>query len=256
MALPCINPLDLKGGVVLVTGASSGIGRETAVVLSQLNARVVLTGRNPERLAETRQLLAGEGHFVSPFDLAALDDVPRWLKSVTAQTGPLAGLVHSAGIHATISIRVLSAQKADEMLRVNVSSAMMLVRAFRQRDCHVRGGSVVFLSSTAGMVGSSSLSAYSASKAALIGLARSLGAELASDGIRVNCVAPGIVKTAMFERFAASVSADHLSEVEACFPLGLGTPRDVAYAVAYLLAETGRWITGATLVLDGGYTMK
>lgn len=69
-------------------------------------------------------------------------------------------------------------------------------------------------------------------------------------------MAPGIVKTAMFERFAASVSADHLSEVEACFPLGLGTPRDVAYAVAYLLAETGRWITGATLVLDGGYTMK
>lgn len=256
MGVASLNPLDLNGGTILVTGASSGIGRETAVVLSQLNAKVVLTGRNQERLEETLQSLAGEGHFVSPCDLDALDEVPKWLKGVTAKTGPLKGLVHSAGIHGTVPIRVLSAQKAEEMMRVNVSSAMMLARAFRQRDCYARDSSVVFLSSTAGLVGSPGLSAYAASKAALIGLTRALAAELAADGIRVNCVAPGFVKTEMFDRYAASVPPEHLSEQLALFPLGLGTPRDVAYGVAYLLAETGRWITGTTLVLDGGYSMK
>ncbi len=248
------NPLDLSGRTILVTGASSGIGRATAILLSQLNGRLVLTGRNPERLEETRRQLAGDGHRAVPFDLSCLDGIVPWLKEVTAETGPLGGIVHSAGLGPTVPLRVLSPQKAEEIMKVNALAAMMLARGFRQRGCCAREGRLVFLSSVAAVVGRPGLAAYAASKAALNGLVRALAKELAPEGIRVNCIAPAWVKTEMMEQYTDSISAEQLKAAEAAHPLGLGTPLDVAYAVAFLLAQTGRWITGTTLVVDGGYS--
>ena len=250
-----VNPLDLSGRTILVTGASSGIGRETAILLSQLSAKVVLSGRDAKRLQETREQLHGDAHSVTAYDLNLLDEIPAWLKNVTAESGPLHGLVHSAGVHATIPLRVLSAQRIDEIMKVNVSTAIMLAKALRQKSCLAADCSLVFLTSAAGLVGSPGLAAYSASKAALIGLTRSLALELAGDGMRVNCVAPGFVKSAMLDRHIQVLSVEQLKALEASFPLGFGTPRDVAYAIAFLLAGTGRWITGSTVVVDGGYTI-
>jgi NAD(P)-dependent dehydrogenase (short-subunit alcohol dehydrogenase family) len=249
-----INPMDLTGRRFLITGASSGIGRETAILLSQLNARIVLAARNEERLQETLRRLDGEGHSTSCFDLTALDDIPRWFKALAEQFGPFDGLVHSAGIQSMLPLQVLSAQKVERMMSINVSAALMLAKAFRQKGCAASRSSLVLLSSVAGMVGEAGLTAYSASKAALMGLTKSLAMELAPENIRVNCVAPGMVRTEMMRRMTESIPPGQLPAVEARHLLGFGTPRDVAYAIAYLLADTGRWITGATLVVDGGYT--
>lgn len=252
--MTAINPMDLTGRRFVITGASSGIGRETAILLSQLNARTVLVARNEERLQETLHQLDGQGHSTSCFDLAALEDIHLWFKALAEQSGPFDGLVHCAGIQETLPLRVLSAQKVERMMSINVSTALMLAKALRQKGCAASPSNLVLLSSVRGIVGESGLTAYSASKSALIGLTKSLAMELAAQNIRVNCVAPGMVRTEMLHRIAGSLTPEQLSAVEARHPLGFGTPRDVAYAIAYLLADTGRWITGTTVVVDGGYT--
>jgi NAD(P)-dependent dehydrogenase (short-subunit alcohol dehydrogenase family) len=250
------NPMDLSGATVLVTGASSGIGRETAILLSSLHARVVLTARNRERLEQTLSSLQGQGHRIEPFDLGRVDEIPKWVRSVAAEAGPLSGLVHAAGMQLTSPIRFVALAAIDELLRTNLVSAMMLTRGFSQKDCHAAESSVVFLSSVVGFNGRASASVYGASKAALIGLAKSLAVELAGQRIRVNCVAPAFVQTEMFDRFREMLSPEQSAALEHAHPLGFGTARDVANAVAFLIANTGRWITGSTLVVDGGYSAQ
>jgi len=252
------NPMDLSGRTILVTGASSGIGRETCVVLAGLGARIVLTGRRREELERTAALLGAAGHRVEPFDLADLDAIPAWLKGVAAAAGPLDDFVHSAGVHFTLPVRATSAQQFAGLMRVNVDAAFALAKGFRQKNVR-RAGSpsgVVFLSSVMGLVGQTGITAYSASKGALVSLTKSLALELARELIRVNCVAPGVVRTKMAEHAEQKLTEEQQQALEALHPLGIGTPRDVAHAVAFLLGESGRWITGTTLVVDGGYTAQ
>jgi len=246
--------MNLSGRRILVTGASSGLGRETAILLGELNARVILVARDHSRLQETLRQIPGEGHVVAPFDLADSDAIPAWLRTVTAESGPLNGLVHSAGVRHTLPLRVLTAAKFEELMRINLTSAAMLAKAFQQRGCSTAPSALVFLSSVAGFAGSPAISAYSASKAGLIGLTKSLALELAREGIRVNSVAPGFVRTEMWDRQREMSTPEQLQTIEEMHPLGLGAARDVANAVAFLLAETGRWITGSVLVVDGGYS--
>jgi NAD(P)-dependent dehydrogenase (short-subunit alcohol dehydrogenase family) len=250
-----LNPMDMKGVPVLVTGASSGIGRETAILLSQLNARVIASGRNPERLAGTLSKLEGTGHLAEPFDLDDADAIPKWVRGVVDRTGPLAGLAHCAGAHQILPVQYLSAAKVETLMHTNLTGAIMLVKAFRARGCAVAGSGVVLLSSVAAFSGDPGLSTYSAGKAALIGFSRCAAAELAAEGLRVNCVAPASVKTEMLDQLARNLGAEQFDKLLERHLLGFGEPRDVAYAIAFLLAETGRWITGSTMVLDGGYSL-
>ena len=245
---------EMSGKTVLVTGASSGIGRETAILLSIMGATVVLTGRDTGRLEETLSRMAGDGHKVEPFDLGDVDAIPAWIKRIASQTGPLHGLVHSAGIQHTIPLRVLSAAKLEEQMRTNFTSAVMLLKGFRQKGCVAPRSSVVLLSSVLGLAGQPAVSVYSASKAALIGFARSAAVELAGEGIRVNCVAPGYVETEMAGEIRTKMTPEQFEAISRLHPLGLGTPGDIAHSIAFLLSEAGRWITGTTLVVDGGYT--
>jgi len=249
------NPMDMKGAWVLVTGASSGIGRETAILLSQLNAHLILTGRNHERLDQTLDRLEGTGHRVQAFDLENTDAIPRWVRSIVDQTGPLGGLAHCAGLLQVLPIQFLNTAKVETLLRTNLTSAIMLVKAFRAHGCAVRGSGLVLVSSIEAFSGDAGLSAYAASKAALIGFSRSAARELVADGLRVNCVAPASVKSEMLDRLGQNMGMDHVGALERQHPLGLGEPRDVAHAIAFLLAETGRWITGSTLEIDGGYSL-
>ncbi len=249
-----INPMELKDRTILVTGASSGIGRETAILLSELGARLFLVGRNSEQLDKTLSSLEGSAHQIYAFDLSVVDEIPRWMKEVTSANGPLHGLVHSAGVQFTRPLRIMSSESIEELMSVNVTAAIFLAKAFRQKGVSASGGSLVYLSSVMGLVGQSGQSAYSASKGALVSLTKSLALELSRENIRVNCVAPAMVSTEMTEKMLGLLTPEQVLQIEAMHPLGLGHPRDVANAIAFLLADTGQWITGTTLVVDGGYT--
>jgi NAD(P)-dependent dehydrogenase (short-subunit alcohol dehydrogenase family) len=250
------NPMDLTGSTVLVTGASGGIGREAAALLSCLNARLVLTGRNTERLEETRSVLNGHGHLIKPFDLEDIEGNPRWVRGLASEAGPFRAVVHAAGRQITSPVRFVTPEAAESLFRSNVHSALMLARGFIQKECHAPESSLVFISSVMGLAGKRDLSVYSASKAALSGMARSLAVELAPQRIRVNCVAPAFVETGMLDELREFLPPEQFEAVEKAHPLGFGKPRDVANAIAFLIADTGRWITGTTLVLDGGYSAQ
>jgi len=249
------NPMDLTGLRILVTGASSGIGRETAILLSQLGASLTISARDEVRLNQTRSEMSGDYHHIASFDVRELDAIPAWIKALAAAQGPFHGLVHSAGIHRAAPLRALNATALDELMRVNVHSAAMLAKGFRQKGCRNPDiGSIVLLASVAGLAGEPGISAYSASKAAVFGLTRCLAVELAPEGIRVNAVAPGFVRSEMGDRLKEMLTAEQFAAIERNHPLGLGTVRDVANGIAFLLSPASRWITGTTLVIDGGYT--
>jgi NAD(P)-dependent dehydrogenase (short-subunit alcohol dehydrogenase family) len=248
------NPMSLQGKRILVTGASSGIGRCCAEVMSRLGAKIVLVARNTERLQQTLDSLEGKGHLVMPFDLADVEAIPNWLKGIASAGCPLDGLVHSAGIQVTVPLKTMKISEYENLMHINTTTAWVLAKSFRQRGVCQATSSLVFLSSIAGLSGQTGLSAYAASKAALIGLGKTLAQELARDGIRVNCISPGLVETEMVSLMNSRLTQEQLQTVIQAHPLGLGRPEDVAYAAAFLIADTGRWITGTNLVIDGGCT--
>lgn len=249
-----MNPLSMEGRTVLVTGASSGLGLGIARGLAAQGARLILVARDAGRLEATRAELPGGGHGAESVDLSRTDAIAPWMKTRSTEWGPLHGLVHCAGTMPMRPLRVLTEADWTTALATNVVAASALTKGFRQPGVNAGGGSVVFLSSVTGLRGQPAQSAYSATKGALLAMARSLAVELARERIRVNCVAPAVVETGMSDRIKSNVTPDQWAAIVARHPLGLGTPADVAHAVLFLLADTGRWITGSTLVVDGGYT--
>lgn len=251
------NPLDLTGKNILVTGASSGIGRETAVLLSQLGASIILNGRDVSRLESTLSELSPGSHQIAPFDLNQVEKISSWLLDLAGRTGKLHGLVCCAGISETLPIRFMTVQQAEIVMRTNWLAAYELVKGFQKRRVYAGSeGRVVLLSSILAHVGRAGLSAYASSKGALQALARTLAIELAREKITVNVVAPGLIQTEMKENLGRQLTDPQIQGFIAQHPLGIGQPQDVAYAVAYLMAVTGRWITGTVLTVDGGYTAQ
>lgn len=247
---------DIQGRRYLVTGASSGIGRVTATLLSKLGARLTLVGRSEERLLETKQMLEGSEHVVEPMDLSQASKIPSWMKHIAKESGAFSGVVHSAGIQGVAPVRFLKDDDFTHMMNVNVNSAVQLAKGFRQKGVLGESGSLVFISSVVGIVGQAGIASYSASKGAINSLTRCLALEFAPESIRVNCVAPGIVNTEMTENLKSKLGDDQFQSARDMHPLGIGDPEDVANAVVFLLSRTAKWITGSTLVVDGGYTAK
>ncbi len=248
-----VSPFDLCGRQIMVTGASSGIGRATAVQLSRAGARVVLVARGTEALERVAESLDGAEHGIEAIDLATELDISSWMRDVSKRRGRFNGLVHAAGVQLTLPLRALSEDKWNAVMHLNTTVSFLLAKGFRQKQVVDNEGSIVFLSSVVSLVGQPGLSAYSASKGAINSLTRTLSLELAPEGIRVNAVAPGVVRTDMSDKLAQTIGDENMAKVRNAHPLGFGEPEDVACAVNYLLSPAARWVTGSVLVVDGGY---
>jgi len=253
------DPLGLDHKTIIVTGASSGIGRATAIYLSRLKARCVLISRNEEALHGTLCQMDGKGHLVLPLDLCYPDRIEEAVKGAVKTTSSLSGLVHCAGFSRTLPLRNTSREDLADHMRIHVGAFLELCKGITRRDnCSPEGASIVAISSVTAINGVPALSSYSAAKGALVSLTRSLAVEFAPRKIRFNCICPGWVRTPMLEKTALlhSNKEEMMSRLESKHPLGLGKPEDIAAAAAFLLSDSSTWITGSVLTVDGGYSAQ
>lgn len=245
------NPYSLEGKTILVTGASSGIGRATAIECSKMGAKVVVTARNEERLKETLEALEGEGHQMICFDLTETDKLDEFI----AQLPTLQGFVSNAGTNKMSPVTFIKEDDLKEVYQVNTFSPILLLRLLLKKKKLEKASSVVFTSSLSGIgtVGTGN-AVYAGSKGALSMFVKVAALELAAKKIRVNAVCPGMIQTQMIQEGAVS---EQLAEGLIDYPLGrYGEPKDVAYAIIYLLSGASSWVTGTNMVIDGGLTIR
>jgi len=245
------NPFSLNGKTILITGASSGIGKITSIECSKLGAKIILTGRNTKRLEETLALLSGEGHQLKVLDLNISEAVSEFIENMPK----LDGVVYCAGTQRTCPIKFIQREDIDKVFETNFFANININTLLLSKKKINKGASIVFISSiAAGIVAEVGNAIYSASKGALSSYAKVLALEMSSQRIRVNCVLPGMVNTPLLKKL--DVEEDQLKEDEKRYPLGYGNPEDVAYSVIYLLSDATKWVTGSNLILDGGLTLK
>lgn len=249
---------QLNDKVVLISGASSGIGRACAIRCAEAGADLILVARNEERLLETcSHFPSSTRYHLILADLSSAEFPEDGLNAGVQKLGKVSGMIHSAGISTTLPLRNLTEKKLLEFYKVNVVSATLLAKWFAKSSNYIgTGGSIVWMASVMGIVGESGKTTYSLTKGALIAGARTLAIELASKKIRVNCVSPGVVVTPMTKGAVYSQTDETKEHIESLHPLGLGTPDDIAYTCIYLLSDASRWITGINLAIDGGYTAR
>lgn len=248
------NPFSLSGKTILVTGASSGIGRETAIVCSRMGAKVVITGRNILKLVDTNGMLEGTGHLVITSDLTDPESFNTFADEIPA----LDGIVHCAGIGDRTMLKMAREKDIERVMKTNFDGPVLLQKALLKKKKVRPSSSIVFIASRAPFAPATGNGLYAASKGALIAYAKVLGLELANQLIRVNCVCPAMVWTELIQRDAELTGADY-HEAEKAYPLKrFGKPEDVANLVVYLLSDASSWMTGSCIDITGGgeFTLK
>ena len=245
-----MNHFDLTGKRVLITGASSGIGRACAVAASQLGAIVVATGRREVALLETLSKCVGEGHLAIAGDITSKDFVAELVE----KGGKLDGLVHAAGIGPMCPIGMLTHDHIESVMKTNYYSFLELMKYYSKKKYRNDRLSVVAVSSVSSSSGWGGGVVYCGSKGALSASVRALAIELAPKGVRVNAVCPSNIRTPLYEAGASDLNDEvALMELLKKQPLGLGEPEQVAWPVCFLLSDAASFITGVNLAVDGGY---
>lgn len=253
--LETYNPFSLKGKNILVTGASSGIGRAIALECSKMGARMFITGRNPERLCEVQKSFQPGNDDIS---ITADLTIPEGIDTIADTVEALDGIVHCAGIGDRTLSKMVREKDIERVMDTNFNVPVLLQRALLKKKKVNKGGSIVFIASRAPFAPTIGNGLYSASKGALIAYSKVLGLELASQKIRVNCICPAMVWTELVERDAALTGVDY-HEAEKSYPLGrYGKPEDIAYLSVYLLSNCSEWMTGSSIDITGGgeFTLK
>ena len=239
-----------EGKTAVVTGAGSGIGRETAKVLSEQGARVVMLDLNQEGLNETGTLLTGEGHIARAVDLTNFETLPELVNGIIAETGPIDGLVHCAGISGRKPLNMLRPEGFSKVMGVNFYSFEEMTRLFTKRGNMNYGGSIVVMSSISSIRGYKAKTEYCVSKAAVDAFVRCMALELAPKRLRINSVMAAEVLTPLALKARETNAMVGASDFEA--PLGPSDPYEVANTIAFLLSDATKTITGTSILIDGG----
>ena len=246
------NPFSLDGKTVLVTGASSGIGKATAIECSKMGAKLVITGRNEDRLAQTLGELHGDGHLSI---VADLDDEAS-LEHLVEQCPSINGLVNNAGHTIMVPTSLITRDRLMQVLEVNTVAPILLTQKLLKKKKLGKGSSVVITDSISGVVIASPGNVlYSTSKSAINGFVKNAALDLASRNIRVNAVCPGMIATHILDN--GMVSEEDIEADLKRYPMKrYGSPEEVAYAIIYFLSDASSFTTGASLVIDGGFTLQ
>lgn len=241
------NPFTLAGKNILITGASSGIGRAIAVACSRMGAKMIVTGRNQSRISETWMMLDGNGHQYIVADLTMSEE----LKNLVSSLPKLDGIVYNAGVGSRVPCRQIQGQEIDKVFNLNTKSPILLQTEILSKKLLNANSSIVFLASKAAEFPSVGNAVYSASKGAVISYSKVLALELAPRNIRVNCICPAMVWTELI--LQEGMSREILETSQKKYPLKrYGTPEDIAHLAIYLLSDASSWMTGSCLDITGG----
>ena len=249
--------IQMKGKHILITGGASGIGRQTAIRLSELGARVSLMDLQEEGLKETLSMLSGEGHSIHTADLSKVEELEPLVVGIVKETGAFDGYVQCAGIVKNLPLINYKFERLHKIMLVNFYSYFEIVRILSKKGRFNEGMSIVGISSIAATHGATAQAAYGASKAAMDGAMRCLAKELGAKGIRLNTVQPAATNTAMYKEYVELKAG--MNETEVMLQanprqyLGMNDPADVANAIIFLLSPASRKITGVMLPVDGGF---
>jgi NAD(P)-dependent dehydrogenase (short-subunit alcohol dehydrogenase family) len=245
--------VSLKDKNILITGASSGIGKATSILFGELGANVIITARNEEKLDETYKALKPSTHHLKiNADLTQVDDVKSLVKLLPA----IDGIVHCCGKVMPVPVKFIKESQLQDVFSVNYFSAVNLISESLMQKKINNNSSIAFISSVSTLHAYFGGAPYISSKAALEGYAKTLALELAPKKIRVNVLQPALVRTAIFDStINAAIDTEKMNELVNSYPLGIGEPVDVANALAFFMSDASKWITGSSLKMDGGLTL-
>jgi len=251
------NNFNLSNKNIIVTGASSGIGRQCAINFSQLGANVIIIARSKERIKKTFKELRKGNHIFILQDITQYDKLEEIVRNTVDKIGKISGFVHSAGIEMILPLKGMHPSYYEKMFAINVIAGFEIAKIIsKKKYLDEKGASFVFISSVMGILGQPGRVGYCSSKGALISGVKAMSLELAKKNIRVNCILPGVVKTEMSNKMFQRLSEESKKEIVDMHPLGLGMPADIANASEFLLSDVSRWITGSNLIIDGGYSAR
>lgn len=245
--------VSLKDKNILITGASSGIGKATAILFSELGANVIITARNEGKLDETYKALNHSIHHLKiNADLTQVNDIKSLVKLLPA----IDGIVHCCGKVMPVPVKFIKESQLQDVFSVNYFSAVNLISELLMQKKINNNSSIAFISSVSTLHAYFGGAPYISSKAALEGYAKTLALELAPKKIRVNVLQPALVRTAIFDStINAAIDTEKMNELVNSYPLGIGEPIDVANALAFFMSDASKWITGSSLKMDGGLTL-
>jgi len=244
------NPFSLSGKTILITGASSGIGKATAIECAKAGASLIITGRNTPRLQQTLESLPGENHKAVIADLTSDTGIQLLTDSIEKTDG----VVLCAGVNDKALIKNINREVLQKVMDINLYSPVLLIRSLLKHKKLQKYASVVMLSSISAYYPAISNGMYAASKGAINSFSKILALEILPLKGRVNCIQPAFVETDMLKKYTLQ---EEIEKIRSEYPLGrFAQPEEIAYAAIYFLSDASQWVTGNFFIMDGGFTLR